>query len=60
MPRKRAIERDTIVQYWHYTDINDYRQLRILQLLSEESNFNDNFVVSQVIDEDKLVSAQLF
>ena len=59
MPR-RKIERDFIVQYWHIDEFyNDERQIKLIKALAEEADFNDFFVVSNPIDESKLVCAQL-
>ena len=60
MPRRKSIERDFIVQYWHIDEFyNDERQIKLIKALSEEADFNDFFVVSNPIDESKLVCAQL-
>ena len=60
MPRRRAIERDFIVQYWHIDEFyNDERQIKLIKALAEEADFNDFFVVSNSINESKLVCAQL-
>ena len=60
MPRRKAIERDFIVQYWHIDEFyNDDRQIKLIKALAEESDFNDFFVVSNPIDETKMVCAQL-
>ena len=60
MPRRKAIERDFIVQYWHIDEFyNDERQIKLIKQLAEEADFNDFFVVSNAIDETKMVCAQL-
>lgn len=60
MPRRKAIEREFIVQYWHVDEFyNDARQIKLIKQLAEEADFNDFFVVSNAIDETKMVSAQL-
>ena len=60
MPRRKAIERDFIVQYWHIDEFyNDDRQIKLIKQLAEEADFNDFFVVSNAIDETKMVCAQL-
>ena len=60
MPRRKFIERDFIVQYWHIDEFyNDERQIKLIKALAEEADFNDYFVVSNTIDESKLVSSQL-
>ena len=59
MPRRKSIEREVILQYWHITECNTERQLKLIEALSNECNFNDVFVISNVVDEKKLVCSQL-
>ena len=60
MPRHKVIQRDFVVDYWHFDeDYHDPRQAKIIQLLAEEEDFNDTFVVSSVCEEPNLVQAQL-
>lgn len=60
MPRRKAIQRDFVVDYWHFDeDYHDPRQAKIIRLLAQEEDFNDTFVISNVCEEPNLVQSQL-
>ena len=61
MPRRKSIERDTIVEYWHIDEhYHTDRQKRLIELLAREDAFNDISSVVAIVDEEKLVLAQLY
>ena len=60
MPRRKAIQRDFVLDYWHLDeDYHDDRQAKLIQLLAEEEDFNDVYVISNVCEEPNLVQSQL-
>ena len=60
MPRRRAIQRSTIVEYWHIDeDYHTEEQKRLIRQLAREDMFNDISVVALAVDESNLVLSQL-